>query len=52
VAIYFLAGLVPAVIAGGVLAVPFVTAVVGATGAFQSALWTVAYLDGRAQEAA
>jgi hypothetical protein len=52
VAVYFLAGLVPALITGGVLAVPFVTAVVGATGAFQSALWTVAYLEGRAQEAA
>jgi hypothetical protein len=49
---YFVAGLVPAVILGGVLAAPFVTAVVGATGAFNSTLWTVAYLDGRAQEAA
>jgi hypothetical protein len=51
-AVYFLAGLIPAVIVGAVLAAPFVTAVVGATGAFVSALWTVAYLDGRAQEAA
>jgi hypothetical protein len=52
VAVYFLAGLLPAVIIGGVLAVPFITAIIGATGAFQSATWTLAYLEGRAQETA
>lgn len=50
--VYLAAGLVPALVAGGVIAVPLLATVLGATGAFQSAVWTVGYLEGRAEELA
>jgi hypothetical protein len=51
--IYFIlaARLVPALIAGCVLALPLASVVAGAVGAFQSAIWTTAYLEGRIEEA-
>lgn len=45
--IYFLAGLVPALVVGGVLVAPVATIVVGSVGAYRSSLWTLGFLDGR-----
>jgi hypothetical protein len=42
-AIYFLAGLVPAAVVGGVLALPIVLAMAGTLGA-RSSVWTLGYL--------
>lgn len=51
-ALYFFVGLIPALVAAGVLAIPVVVAAAGATGAFRSAVWTLGYLQGRAVEVA
>jgi hypothetical protein len=48
--VYWISGaILPAVIAGGLLAVPVAVVVAGALGAFGSAIWTVGYLDSRAK---
>ncbi|MFH2006955.1 MAG: hypothetical protein ABI333_10260 [bacterium] len=49
-AVYFAAGTVPALIVGGVLAAPFVIAVIGATGTFRSSVWTLGFIDGHHRE--
>jgi hypothetical protein len=50
--VYLAAGLIPALVVGGLVALPLLVTVMGAMGAFQSAVWTVGYLEGRAEEAA
>lgn len=52
VVLYFVAGLVPAAIVAGVLALPFVAVLVGAMGTFQSTVWTIGFLEGRKAEIA
>lgn len=49
--VYLSVGLVPALIVGGIVALPLLVTVMGAMGAFGSAVWTVGYLEGRAEEA-
>lgn len=49
--VFFASGLVPALIAGGVVALPFVIAVMGAEGTFQSSVWTLGFLDSRREVA-
>ncbi len=49
---YLAFGLIPAVVIAGLIALPLVTLIVGATGTFGSAVWTIGYLEGRAEEAA
>jgi hypothetical protein len=44
VAIYFSAGLIPALVGGGLLALPCLIPIVGATGAFRSSVWTLGFL--------
>ena len=45
--VYLAAGLIPALVAFGVLGVPVVIAVVGATGAFRSSVWTLGFIHER-----
>jgi hypothetical protein len=45
--VYFLAGLVPALVVGGVLVLPVALVVAGSVGAYRSSLWTLGFLDGR-----
>lgn len=45
--IYFVAGLVPAIVAGAVLALPVAVVVAGSVGAYRSSLWTLGFLEGR-----
>jgi hypothetical protein len=45
--VYFAAGLVPALVTGGVLMIPLVSCLVGALGAYRSGVWTHGYLEGR-----
>ncbi len=45
--IYFLAGLVPALVVGGVLFAPVAVLVAGSVGAYRSSLWTLGFLEGR-----
>jgi hypothetical protein len=47
-ALYFTAGLVPAAVAGGLLALPAIVLVRGATGTFRSSVWTLGFMEGRA----
>lgn len=46
--VYLAAGLVPALIVGGSLLLPVAVAVAGARGTFRSSLWTIGWLDERA----
>lgn len=46
-AVYFAAGLVPALVAGGIVLVPLLVPVVGAQGTFRSAVWTLGFLSHR-----
>jgi hypothetical protein len=45
--VYFTAGLVPAIVTGLVLFVPLAFPILGALGAFQSAVWTLGFLGAR-----
>ncbi len=45
--IYFAAGLVPALVVGGVLVAPVAAIIAGSVGAYRSSLWTLGFLDGR-----
>ncbi len=45
---YFAAGLVPAIVLSSVLFLPAAALVMGAQGAFRSAVWTLGFLDARA----
>lgn len=45
--VYFLAGLVPALVVGGVLLAPVAVLVAGSVGAYRSSVWTLGFLDGR-----
>lgn len=49
VAVYFAAGLVPAVVAGSILGLPLAVAGAGAIGAFTSSVWTLGFLDSRVE---
>lgn len=44
---YLLGGVVPALVAGGLVAVPLVLAMSGITGAYGSSLWTLGYIEER-----
>jgi hypothetical protein len=43
--VYLLAGLVPALIVGGVIVAPVAAAAAGAGGAFRSSVWTLHFLQ-------
>jgi hypothetical protein len=43
-ALYFLAGLAPAAVVGGVLALPIVFAAAGMLGSYRSSVWTLGYM--------
>lgn len=45
IGVYSFAGLVPAIVAGAVFALPFAVVVVGASGTFRSSLWTLSFLE-------
>jgi hypothetical protein len=45
--VYLLWGLVPALVAGGVLALPVALAVTGAIGVFRSSVWTLHFMEAR-----
>lgn len=45
--VYAAAGLVPALVVGGVLAAPVALALTGIIGTYQSAIWTIGYLEER-----
>ena len=45
--VYLVAGLVPSLVTGGALAAPLVVAVMGATGAFRSSVWTLGFIGDR-----
>jgi hypothetical protein len=49
--VYLAAGLIPGLVVGAVLALPAAVVAAGAIGAFESALWTVSFLEGRAEQA-
>jgi len=42
---YLIGGLVPAAVVGGVIAIPLVIVVMGATGTFRSSVWTLGFID-------
>jgi len=46
-ATYFAFGLVPGVVVGALLVVPFVVLVQGATGTFRSSVWTLGFMEAR-----
>lgn len=43
--VYAAAGLIPALVVGGILALPLVLVATGITGAFSSAVWTLGFLE-------
>ncbi len=42
---YLIGGLVPAAVVGGIIAIPLLTLVVGASGTFRSSVWTLGFID-------
>ena len=48
--VYFVGGMVPGLVAFGIVSVPLAAAALGATGAFRSTVWTLGFLQGRAEE--
>lgn len=48
---YLVGGLVPALVAGGIVAVPLALALTGALGTFESGVWTHGFLDARSLRA-
>jgi len=42
---YLIGGIVPAAILGGLIGLPLLTLVVGATGTFRSSVWTLGFID-------
>jgi hypothetical protein len=44
-AVYFTAGMVPAMVVGGLLALPIAFAMAGTLGAYRSSVWTVGYIE-------
>ncbi len=44
-ALYFTAGLAPALVVGGVLALPVVIGMAGTLGAYRSSVWTLGYIS-------
>ncbi len=47
-ALYFTAGLVPAIVGATLLGLPAIVVVRGATGTFRSSVWTLGFMEGRA----
>ncbi len=43
--VYLAAGLVPALVVGAALLIPFAIAIAGARGVYRSSLWTLGWLE-------
>jgi hypothetical protein len=42
---YLIGGVIPAAVLGGLVGIPLITLVMGATGTFRSSVWTLGFID-------